>query len=99
MYILTDNKHKESYCLSVLHWQLCYFIKQLSHSKYLGVTIDEGLTWNNHILMVVNKAIDKLRRNFNQCPPYVKCNLYKSMVQPIIESASPVWKPHTVFKH
>ena len=31
-------------------------IKQVSHSKQLGVTIDEGLTWNNHILMVVNKA-------------------------------------------
>jgi len=31
-------------------------IKQVSHSKYLGVTIDEGLTWNSHILTVVNKA-------------------------------------------
>ena len=24
-----------------------------------------------------------------------KCNLYKSMVRPIIEFASPVWDPHT----
>ena len=31
-------------------------IKQVSHSKYLGVTINEGLTRNNHILTVVNKA-------------------------------------------
>ena len=34
--------------------------------------------------------------NFYQCPLYVKCNLYKSMVRPIIEFASPVWDPHTL---
>ena len=31
-------------------------IKQVSYCKYLGVTIDEGLTWNNHILTITNKA-------------------------------------------
>ena len=36
-----------------------------------------------------------LRRNFYQCSPYVKCNLYKSMVRPIIEYASPIWDPHS----
>ena len=32
-------------------------IEHVSQSNYvLGVTIDESLTWNNHILMIVNKA-------------------------------------------
>jgi len=31
-------------------------IKQVSDSKYLGVTIDERLTWNEHILTIVNQA-------------------------------------------
>jgi len=58
-------------------------IKQATHSKYLGVTIDERLTWNEHILTIANKARQVnayLRRNFYQYSPYVKCNLYKSMV-------------------
>jgi len=57
------------------------------------------LTWNNHILTVVNKARQVnnfLHRNFYQCPPYLKCNLCKSMVRPIREFASPVWDPHTL---
>jgi len=58
-------------------------IKQVSHSKYLGVIIDERLTWNDHILTTANKARQVnafLHQNFYQCPPYAKCNLYKSMV-------------------
>ena len=27
-----------------------------THTKYLGVTIDERLTWNEHILAITNKA-------------------------------------------
>ena len=71
-------------------------IKQASHCKYLGVTIDERLTWNEHILTVANKARQVnafLRRNFYQCSPYVKCNLYN--VRSIIEYASPIWDPHS----
>jgi len=37
-----------------------------------------------------------LCRNFYQCLPHIKCNLYKSIVRPIIEFASPVWDPHTI---
>jgi len=71
-------------------------IKQATHSKYLGVTIDERLTWNEHILTIANKARHvNLRRNVYQCSPYVKCNLYESMVRPIIEYASPIWDPHS----
>ena len=74
-------------------------IKQVTHTKYLGVTIDERLTWNEHILAITNKARQVngfLRWNFYQCLPHVKWNLYKSMVRPIIEFVSPVWDPHTI---
>jgi len=49
-------------------------IKQTTHSKYLGVTVDERLTWKEHILNIVNKARQVnayLHRNFYQCSPYV----------------------------
>ena len=30
-------------------------IKRSSHNKYLGITLDENLTWNNHIIELSNK--------------------------------------------
>ena len=39
----------------------CYYmqeeqIKSVSHTKYLGVIIDEHLSFNEHIEMIANKA-------------------------------------------
>ena len=31
-------------------------IKEVPHAKYLGVTIDEHLTWNEHVRQVTTKA-------------------------------------------
>ena len=36
-----------------------------------------------------------LHRNLYQCPPTVKCNIYKAMVHPIMEYSLTVWDPHT----
>ena len=73
-------------------------IQQVTHAKYLGVTIDEKLSWNEHILKVTNKARQVntfLRRNISNCPIHVKCNIYKIMVRPILEYGSTIWDPHT----
>ena len=62
------------------------------------MTINEKLTWNEHILAITSKAQQInafLHQNFYQYLPHIKCNLFKSMVRPIIEFASPVWDPHT----
>ena len=53
-------------------------IKQVTHSKYLGVPIDEKLAWNEFIHIICNKARQVnafLRQNFYQCPLHVKYNL------------------------
>ena len=73
-------------------------IKEVNHIKYLGVTIDQNLTWNEHIKQISNKAIKVnafLHRNLYHCPPIIKCNCYKAMVRPILEYSSTVWDPHT----
>ena len=31
-----------------------HVIKKVTHTKFLGVTIDENLSWDNHILRIVN---------------------------------------------
>jgi len=71
-------------------------IQQVPHAKYLGVIIDEKLSWNEH--MVTNKArqaIAFLRHHILKCPAHVKCNIYKIMVRPILEYGSTIWDPHT----
>ena len=73
-------------------------IKEVSHSKYLGVIIDNKLSWNPHIQHITTKATQVnpfLYRNLPQCPTSVKSTCYKSMVRPIIEYASSVWDSHT----
>ena len=73
-------------------------IEEVTHAKYLGVVIDQHLTWNNHIKQIASKANRVngfLHRNLYHCPTAVKLNCYKAMVRPIVEYASSVWDPHT----
>ena len=73
-------------------------ISEVPHTKYLGVTIDQKLSWNEHIQKVTSKANQVngfLHRNLHQCPVSVKNNCYKMMVCPIVEYASSVLAPHT----
>ena len=65
-------------------------------SKYLGVTINENLSWKKHIDQTVNKGnrtVGFLRRNLRECTTDVKAATYKTMVRPVLEYASTVWDP------
>jgi len=73
-------------------------IKEVTHAKYLGVIIDQNLSWNEHIKQISSKATKVnafLYRNLYHCPVNTKLNCYKAMVRPILEYASPIWDPHT----
>ena len=73
-------------------------IQCVPHVTYLGVTIDQHLTWNQHTTNISNKANSIrgfLQRNISSCPITVKEACYKTMVRPILEYASPVWSPFT----
>ena len=61
-------------------------IQEVSHARYLDVTLDQHLSWNEHIKQIANKATKVnafLYRNLYQCPPLVKRNVYKAMVRPL----------------
>ena len=63
---------------------------------YLGVTIDQDLTWNQHTTNISNKANSIrgfLQQKISSCPITVKETCYKTMVSPTLEYASPVWSP------
>ena len=73
-------------------------IQEVSSVKYLGITIDQHLTWNTHVKQVTNKANKIkcfLQRNLKYCPTTIKVNCYKSLVRPVIEYAATVWAPYT----
>ena len=67
--------------------------------KYLVVTISSDLPWNTHVDIATNKAttsLKSLKGTFTAVHQRltVKDKCYKSLVWPIMESASCVWDPH-----
>ena len=68
-------------------------------AKYLGVTIDDSLSWDPHIKTTFQKAsftLSFLERNLRKCPPHIKAQCYNSLVRPILDYGSCVWDPHLV---
>jgi len=59
------------------------------------ITILTGTTTCNQITSKATKVKAFLHRNLHQCPPTVKCNIYKAMARPVLEYSSTVWDPHT----
>jgi hypothetical protein len=50
-----------------------------SKGKYLGITISQNLSWNNHIDNVCRKANNTtafLRRNLSSCPANIRTKCY-----------------------
>ena len=73
-------------------------LKEVKGAKYLGVTIDRTLSWNEHINNVTKKANNTrafLQRNINICPEAIKTLCYQVFVRPIVEYASTVSDPST----
>jgi len=57
-------------------------ILQVPHAKYLGVYIDDTLSWNYHVDYVCNKANvvrSFLQRNLKQCPSTVRERCYLTL--------------------
>ena len=65
--------------------------------KYLGVKIQNKLSWGEHIQEVSNKAtrvLNVLRRSMFGCHHEAKKRAYMALVRPHLEYCSPVWSPH-----
>ena len=72
-------------------------LQALEDHTYLGVSINNKLSWNNHINKTVtkaNKTLGLLRRNFHHCQQSVKATAYKTLVRPQLEYCSTIWDPY-----
>ena len=77
-HIRITNKQKVIQTSYNIHGQT---LNETSKAKYLGVTIDNTLSWNSHIYTVTKKASQTttfLRRNLSSCPKDVKAKCYMS---------------------
>ena len=91
---ITNKTHSIASHYHIQH----HTIKEVSHAKYLGVIIDQQLTWNehvNHITAKANKVKGFLQRNLKSCPTTVKTICYNSLIRSILDYASIIWSPYT----
>ena len=66
-------------------------------TKYLGVTIQNNLKWNEHIDNITasaTKQLNFLKRNLKVTSPKIKERAYQSIVRPGLEYNSCTWDPH-----
>ena len=73
-----------------------YNLELVKTAKYLGVILDNKLSFKQHITTTVAKAQNCrhfLQRNLQKIPKDVKLQSYKTFVRPITEYASAVWDP------
>ena len=69
-------------------------IRRVSHTKFLGVLIDEKLTWNNHISDVTNKIsknVGVIRKLSNLLPQRILFTLYNTLILPYLWYYNVVW--------
>ena len=62
--------------------------------RYLGVYINSHLKWNDHVKCITaksSKTLNHLRHALYTCPSSVKAAVYRCIVRPLLEYASPVW--------
>ena len=77
-----------------LHGQV---LTEVKSAKYLGVTISNDMTRNNHIDSTAGKANKKLgflKRNIKVKDSTLKEKAYKAIVRPTVEYCATVWDPH-----
>ena len=73
-----------------------YQIQNVTEEKDLGVITDTKLKFDSHISSKINKAnrnLGIINRSFTYMDKSMFLNLYKTMVRPHLEYASPVWSP------
>ena len=74
-----------------------YELESVDEFLDLGVLLDCKLSFNSHVIQIVNKAkgvlgfLKRWGKEFND--PYVSKHLFTSLVRPILEYASVVWDP------
>ena len=66
--------------------------------KYLGVTINDSLNWNDHVDAIVakaNRTLGFIWQIAGGASTKALISLYRSLVLPVLEYGLPAWSPYT----
>ena len=69
-------------------------IEQKTHTKFLGVVINENLNWSNHVKYIstpIARSIGVLRKLRYILPVSTRFTLYNTLVLPYISYCNIVW--------
>ena len=82
-----SNKRLPSYYINNhnLQW--------VSSVKYLGVFVDDKLSWNHHISHA--KVLNLLQHHMYNCKASSKFKAFRALVLPVLDYTSIFWNPHT----
>ena len=72
-------------------------MEKVKNEKNLGVIIGQNLTFRDHITSTVdiaNRNVGIIFRTFTYIDQEMFLNLYKSIIRPHLEYATPVWSTH-----
>ena len=75
----------------------CQILESVGGSKYLGVEISSNLTFNNHIQKIctsANRSLGFIKRNIRTKSPAIREMDYNTLVRPLVEYSSSVWRPN-----
>ena len=78
-----------------LHGQI---LEVVTSTRYLGVDISDGISWNSHIDRMTgnaNRTLGYIKRNIKTQNKKVRETAYNTLVRPQLEYASPVWDPNS----
>ncbi len=71
-------------------------LSTVKSQPYLGVELEEHLSWKTHVEQVcakANRSLGFLRRNLSRCSRDVKIQAYLALVRPQLEYAAAAWDP------
>ena len=73
-------------------------LDSVSAARSLGVDLSTNMNFNTHVNRITsnaNKSLGFIKRNIKSKHPGVREAVYKTIVRPQLEYASPVWGPYT----
>jgi len=92
-YILFSSKGKSNHSSLAIKIENS-LIEEVHNTKFLGVIINQTLTWNDHIRVVqqkINKNSGIIRKISKSLPHSVLINLYHTLVEPYLAYCNIVW--------
>ena len=93
--IISRKRQKRNYSHLFLNGSQ---LEQVSRYKYLGVIINESLSWSEQVNCVSNRAkttLGYIYRQFHRfCCRSALLKLYSSLLLPILDYNSLIWDPH-----